>query len=275
MHRSHLRRLGARLQQGRLRLAAVAGRLPPQAVQGLVAGGGDDPAARVGRHARGGPALRGHGEGLLDRLFGDVDVAEDADQGGHGTARTLPVGALDGGGIGARHSATPRRSPGTAGPPPARRRPRTPWPPRRARRPGRGPDDPEAAQLLLGLRERPVGGDHLAVLGADDRGRVGRVQAAGEDPGPGGLELGVERVDRLVPPLDLVLRGDRLPLRHVHREQVLPHASSPFTWPGTMPAPHLCSRTPPAGIDTRPAPAPVSRRGGRPCAAVRYYVTKR
>src|SRR5215472_14272540 len=54
--------------------------------------------------------------------------------------------------------------------------------------------DPESAQLLLGLRERPVGGDHPAVLGADDRGRLGRVEAAGEDPDPGGLDLGVELV---------------------------------------------------------------------------------
>src|SRR5438477_9699063 len=61
-----------------------------------------------------------------------------------------------------------------------------------------GLDDPEAAQLLLGLRERPIGGDHLPILGTDDRGRLGRVEAAGEDPDPGGLELGVERVDRLV-----------------------------------------------------------------------------
>ena len=139
VHRSHLGHLGVGVQQGRLCLAARAGRLAPQAVQGLVAGRGDDPAARVGRHARGGPALRGHGEGLLDRVLGDVDVAEDAGQGGHGAPRALPVGALDGGRIRARQSPTPRRSPGTAGPPPARRTPRTPWPPRRARRPGRGP----------------------------------------------------------------------------------------------------------------------------------------
>src|SRR5215467_5671560 len=137
---------------------------------------------------------------------------------------------------------------------------------------GRG-DDPEAAELLLGLRERPIGGDHLAVLGADDRGRLGRVEAAGEDPDPGGLDLGVERVDRLVPPLDLVLRGDRLPLDHVHRKQVLPHASSPFTWPGTAPAPHLCLRTPPAGIDTRPAPRAADR--PQPGTPIRYETRRR
>src|SRR5712691_12329168 len=69
----------------------------------------------------------------------------------------------------------------------------------------RGLDDPEAADLLLGLGERPVGGDDLAALGSDyGRVRV-RVQPAREDPGAGGLELGVERVDRLEGGLHLLV----------------------------------------------------------------------
>ena len=103
MHRPHLCWLGVRVQPGRLCLAAVAGRLPPQAVQCLVAGRGDDPAAGVGRHPGGRPASRGDGKGLLDRLLGKVDITEEADQNGHRTSRALPVGPLDGGSIRARH----------------------------------------------------------------------------------------------------------------------------------------------------------------------------
>ena len=39
------------VDEGGLGVAVVAGRLPPQPVDGPVAGGGDDPSARVGRHA--------------------------------------------------------------------------------------------------------------------------------------------------------------------------------------------------------------------------------
>ena len=91
-----------------------------------------------------------------------------------------PVGPLDGGSIRARHVLLPR---GLLERPDLH--------PRAAGgRPLGGPfeggvqvddrDDPKPAQLLLGLGERPVGGDHLTALGANDRGRGGRVQAAGE-----------------------------------------------------------------------------------------------
>ncbi len=43
-------------------------------------------------------------------------------------------------------------------------------------------DHPEPAELLLGLRERPFGGEDLIALDAHDRRRGRRVQAAGEDP---------------------------------------------------------------------------------------------
>jgi len=68
----------------------VARRLPPEPVDGLVAGGRDDPTARIRRHTGHRPALEGDDEGLLHRLFGEVDVTEEADQGGHGPAELQP-----------------------------------------------------------------------------------------------------------------------------------------------------------------------------------------
>src|SRR5439155_13995695 len=70
-----------------------------------------------------------------------------------------------------------------------------------------GGHDPEPSELLLGLGEGAVGGDHVAALGGpDDGGGGGRVQPAGEDPVSRRLELLVEGVDVLVHPLDLRLR---------------------------------------------------------------------
>ena len=76
-------------------LAALAGRFPPEPVDGPVAGGRDDPATGVGRRALLGPGSDGDGERFLDRLFGEVDVTEEADQGGDGTAELLPEDRLD------------------------------------------------------------------------------------------------------------------------------------------------------------------------------------
>lgn len=56
-----------------------------------------------------------------------------------------------------------------------------------------GLDDVEAAEMLLGLHERAVRGQHRAVGHAHDGGGVGLVQAAGEDPGAARLE----RLDRI------------------------------------------------------------------------------
>ena len=61
------------------RLRAVVTIQPP--------GFGGTPAVR--------PPLEGDDEGLLDRLLGEVDVAEEADQGGDGPAELLPEGLLD------------------------------------------------------------------------------------------------------------------------------------------------------------------------------------
>jgi hypothetical protein len=59
----------------------VAFAIPPDAIDRGVARGRDEPRARVGRDAVARPAGRGGGEGLLRRLLGEVEVAEEADQG--------------------------------------------------------------------------------------------------------------------------------------------------------------------------------------------------
>ena len=83
------------------------------------------------------PSFGGDGEGLLDRLFGEVDVAEEADQGGHGPPGALPDSALQGPGLRAGHFLSPPVSPGKPALPPAHGRPRSLWRPSRARWPGR------------------------------------------------------------------------------------------------------------------------------------------
>src|ERR1700736_4669097 len=89
-----------------------------------------------------------------------------------------------------------------------------------------GVDHPEAADLLLALGERAVGGDDLAALRPDDRGGVRREQSAGENPLPRRHQLAVERVDCLVGLLYLRFRRGRLSLDHVHGKQVLLHVGS-------------------------------------------------
>src|SRR5439155_13218023 len=60
--------------------------LPAQAVDGSVAGGGGDPRPGVRWCAGDRPAFGGDGERLRDRILGNVDVAEDADQCGGAAA---------------------------------------------------------------------------------------------------------------------------------------------------------------------------------------------
>src|SRR5205085_5345343 len=114
--------------------------LAPQPVDGPVARGGDDPPGRAGRRPGGWPPPDCLRESVLHRVFGDIDIAEDAVQDGHGTAVFLAEHALDLRGSRDWHLAvSPRLRPGTGGP---RSGPGTPgWPcgPTRARRPGRRP----------------------------------------------------------------------------------------------------------------------------------------
>src|SRR5688500_16962975 len=65
-------------------------------------------------------------------------------------------------------------------------------------------DDPETAEVLLGLGERSVGRDHLVTGGVDGGRCLDRLQATAEDPVAVGLELLVERVDGVVDRLELV-----------------------------------------------------------------------
>ena len=70
-------------------------RLAAQAVDGTVACGRRDPAAGVGRQPVGRPLAQGDGECFLHCIFGDVDVAEDADQGSHRSAGLLAEDLAD------------------------------------------------------------------------------------------------------------------------------------------------------------------------------------
>jgi hypothetical protein len=53
----------------------------PDAVDGAIARRGEQPRARIGRRALVRPARRRDGERLLRGLLGEVEVAEEADQG--------------------------------------------------------------------------------------------------------------------------------------------------------------------------------------------------
>ena len=91
-HRSRLllRLVGVVQQQG-LRVPGLAGGLAADPVDRAVAGGGDDPGARVGREHV--PALHRHRERVLHGLLGEPDVAEEACQGGDAAAVLGPVDA--------------------------------------------------------------------------------------------------------------------------------------------------------------------------------------
>ena len=73
-------------------------------VDRLEAAGRDEPGARIGGHAVARPLLERGGEGVVQRLLGEVEVAEQADQGGEDAARVGAVDRVDGsGGVGMAH----------------------------------------------------------------------------------------------------------------------------------------------------------------------------
>src|SRR5215218_7419326 len=116
-----------------------AGRLAPQPVDGPVAGGGDDPPGGTGRHAVHRPALQGGQEGVLYRLLGGVDVAEEAGEDGDRAPVGLAEDRLDVRRADVGHRVRrPRWRSG--GPPPAGWSPGRPRGPRPVRR--RGPRPP-------------------------------------------------------------------------------------------------------------------------------------
>ena len=102
-HGALLDRLVLGVQQRRLSVLGVAGRLAAQPVDGPVARGGDDPPGRARRQSRGWPPPGRLGERVLDRVLGGVDVAEDAGQDGHRAAVLRAEDALDVGGRGPGH----------------------------------------------------------------------------------------------------------------------------------------------------------------------------
>src|SRR5712691_5106361 len=103
------------------------------------------------------------------------------------------------------------------------------------RRPGErgvevfGLDDVEAAQVFLRLREGTVGGQHLAVGHACDRGGVWIVQGAPEVPGACRLHLLLEDADPFheLPHLLLGHRVAGLALNAVDGQQVVRHGGPP------------------------------------------------
>src|ERR1700744_2045648 len=107
-------------------------------------------------------------------------------------------------------------------------------------------DDPEPAEVLLGLGERPIGGDDLAALGPDHGGRGGVLKATGEHPGPGLPDLFVEARDALVGVLG---RRGLEPVR-VNGQQVLGHNVLPSPGPA-FPVLMLMTKAPPVN---RPVP---------------------
>src|SRR6476661_1010044 len=198
--------------QGRLVLG-VALALAADPVDRAVRGGGGEPAAGVGRHAGHGPLLQRHHERLARRVLGEVDVAEPADERGDEAAVLLAEDPLDGRpaarGRPVARPVAPRRHtrlhhvrPGSGQ---ALERTDLDLAPARLRALGGelerhvevgGVDDPEPADVLLGLEVGPVG-DHRGLARAVDDGRGrGLLEATGEQPVAVGLELVVEGTRR-------------------------------------------------------------------------------
>ena len=61
----------------------ASSRFATKVIDGSISSGRRDPATRVRGEALDGPLPEGEGECLLDRVLGEVDVTEDAYQGGH------------------------------------------------------------------------------------------------------------------------------------------------------------------------------------------------
>jgi len=131
--------LGDGLIRRGLGMAVIAGCLTTQAVNGAVPRGGGDPAAGVGRQSGGRPPLARDRERLLDHLLGDVDVAEETDQGCDNPAGFFTEDPFERCGVDHRHRRLRLRCRlGTGAPRPDPCTLPKLVPPRRARRRGRG-----------------------------------------------------------------------------------------------------------------------------------------
>ena len=128
------------MQQCRLFLTVISGTFSADTVDGPVAGGGDDPTGGTRRQTVGGPPFECDLERVLDRFFGDIDIAEEADQAGDRTPRLAAEHTADLRGIDRLgHGVSPRTRLAGDGPRPDPYR--QPWPdePTRAQRRGRAP----------------------------------------------------------------------------------------------------------------------------------------
>src|SRR5580700_9774531 len=106
---------------------------------------------------------------------------------------------------------------------------------RRLTRPGErgiqivGLDDPEAADVLFGLCEGPVRGDHSTIFHTHHRGSAAVMEPTGEDPGTSGLHLRVERIDVTAAGLQDLGRWSGIAIDVVDAEHVLRHLGSSLT----------------------------------------------
>ena len=118
------------------------------------------------------PALGGDREGLLSGLLGEVEVAEEADQGGDHAAPLVAEGLLDQGAgstSGRTSTQPPRRAAGMRA---AKSR---------ARVEVVGLEQVEAAEDLLGVRERAVGDQRSLVVHANGRRGLDALQLRAAD----------------------------------------------------------------------------------------------
>jgi hypothetical protein len=97
-------------QPGQLGPFCLKRPLTAEPVDRPVAGGGDDPRARAGRDSVAWPAFRRHGEGLLNGVLGEVEVAERADQDRYRAPELLPERLCDGVGGHSSQTTTGRTS---------------------------------------------------------------------------------------------------------------------------------------------------------------------
>jgi hypothetical protein len=71
------------------------GAIAADAVDRAIARGGHEPGARVGGHPVAGPALGGDRERFLGGFLGELEVAEEADQGGEDAAPLVAKDLLE------------------------------------------------------------------------------------------------------------------------------------------------------------------------------------
>ena len=222
-------------------LRAVGDRaVAAQAVDRPPPGGRGDPCARVGRHAVAPPGGHGRLEGVLDRVLGELEVADLADQRGQHDRPLLAERVRDGGGdrVGRRRGAAHagvfgRPSAHSAGGITGRT---SIVPLAGAGQAGgdldrlvevRALDEVVARQRLLGHRERAVGDLRLAVAHADRGRAVHGAQPLDVEQDPRRAQVAVQLVQHrhLGLALGLLLAG-RVHLRLATHQHVLGHRPS-------------------------------------------------